>query len=71
MSAQSDDECILTFEGVDESGGIVVVDFCDADARWECCGAVMAGDGCDGVLFGREEGGGHVPPTVAACLHVC
>jgi hypothetical protein len=65
---QGDDEEVVTFEGGDEGGFVVVVDGDGEDARGEGGGAVVPGYGGDGVVVGCEEGGDHVRSETAGCL---
>lgn len=59
LAAEGDDQCFLTFQGVDEGLGVIVVYFLDVDGGGEGGGAVVAGEGCYCVFPGGEEGGGY------------
>ena len=43
--AQSDDQCVLTLEGLDNGFGFVVVDFCDFDTVGQLGFRILASDG--------------------------
>ena len=51
-----DDQELLVLECGDEGGLVGVVYWGDEDAGGEAVGAAFAGEGCDGVFFGLEEG---------------
>jgi hypothetical protein len=66
--AEGDQEDILSAEGGDESGVVVVGGFGYFDARWELAGALRASDGGDVETAALEEGFGHVASASSAGL---
>ena len=64
------DEGVLAFEGGDEGTGVVIINVLDDDVLGEGACAFGAGEGCNGVLVGREKGGGYVGAAAAAGLDI-
>ena len=68
MTAQSDDECILASERLDERLRLAVVDLLADHAFGQLDLAVNPCEGRDGVFAGLQKGFGHDATAVAAGL---
>ena len=60
----------MPLEGFDERGGVIVVDFGGDDAFLQGRGAILPGDGGDGVFAGLEQFGDDVLADGAASLQI-